>query len=62
MTGPKVTVLVDRAVDAGGVGEAVVQEDLEQTLAALRHPRSDAGFAELIDRRRWCQSRLRRVR
>ncbi|MHC4550134.1 MAG: ATP synthase F1 subunit epsilon [Planctomycetota bacterium] len=62
VTGPKVTVLVDRAVDAAGVDAAAVQKDLAQTLAALRHPRSDEEFSELIDRRRWCESRLRLVR
>jgi F-type H+-transporting ATPase subunit epsilon len=57
--GNRVTVLVDRAVTPGNVNEADVRRDLEETLAELQHPRSDAEFAELLERRAWSETRLR---
>ncbi|MHC4138167.1 MAG: ATP synthase F1 subunit epsilon [Planctomycetota bacterium] len=57
-----VTILVDRAAGADEVDEAAAKRDLDLTLEALRHPRSDEEFAELLEKRRWCQSRLRLVR
>jgi len=53
-----VTILVDRAVRADEVEEAAIRKELEETLAALRHPKSDEEFSQLLDRRLWCQVRL----
>ncbi len=58
----KVTILVDRAVGADEVDEAAAKRDLDETLEALRHPKSDEEFGELIEKRRWCESQLRLVR
>ena len=58
----KVTILVDRAVGADDANEARAKRELDETLQALRHPRSDEEFAELLEKRRWCESQLRLVR
>ncbi len=58
----KVTILVDSAVAEADVNEAEARRELEETLAALRHPGTDDEFAELLDRRAWCESRLRLAR
>lgn len=58
----KVTILVDRAVGEDEVDEAAAKRELDETLAALRHPKSDEQFEELLEKRRWCQSQLRLVR
>jgi F-type H+-transporting ATPase subunit epsilon len=55
----KVTILVDSAVAEADVNRAEAQHDLDETLAALRHPETDAEFAELLDRRGWSESRLK---
>jgi F-type H+-transporting ATPase subunit epsilon len=55
----KVTILVDRAVDADDVDAAAAKKELDDTLESLRHPRSDEEFAELLEKRRWCESQLR---
>ncbi|HZQ80204.1 MAG TPA: ATP synthase F1 subunit epsilon [Acidimicrobiia bacterium] len=57
--GNRVTVLVDRAVRPGDVNEAEARRELEETLAELQHPRSDAEFADLLERRAWSETRLR---
>jgi len=57
--GSKVTVLVDDAVAQADADAAVAKRELDQTLEALRHPKSDEEFQELLDRRKWCQSRLK---
>jgi len=54
----KVTVLVDQAVAPDEVDEAAVRRELEETIAALRHPKSDEEFDQLLDRRAWCHARL----
>jgi len=59
VTGNKVTVLVDRAAAPEEVDEATVRKELEETLAALRHPKTDEEFVELRERRKWCKTRLR---
>jgi F-type H+-transporting ATPase subunit epsilon len=58
----KVTILVDRAVGQDDVDEGAARRELDETLAALRRPRSDEEFEELLEKRRWCQSQLRLVR
>lgn len=55
----KVTILVDRAVGADDVDKAAAKRELDETLQALRHPKSDEEFEKLLERRRWCQSQLR---
>jgi len=55
----KVTILVDRAVGADEVDGAAAKRELDETLEALRHPRSDEEFSELLGKRRWCESQLR---
>ncbi len=54
--GNRVTVLVDEAVAERDAQEAEAEKDLEETIAALRHPDSDEEFAELMDRRAWYES------
>jgi F-type H+-transporting ATPase subunit epsilon len=55
----KVTILVDSAVAEADVNEAEAKRELDETLAALRHPKSDEEFAELLDSRAWSESRLK---
>ena len=55
----RVTVLVDRAVSPGNINQAEVRRELEETLAELQHPRSEAEFADLLERRAWSETRLR---
>jgi len=55
----RVTILVDRAVTENDVNEGEARQDLEETLAALQHPKSDAEFAELLDRRAWSEARIK---
>jgi F-type H+-transporting ATPase subunit epsilon len=55
----KVTILVDSAVGEAEVNTADAQRDLDETLEALRHPKTDEEFAELLDRRTWSESRLK---
>lgn len=57
--GSKVTILVDHAVAEGEVDVAQVKKELEETLAALRHPKSDAEFEDLLDLRTWGEARLK---
>jgi len=57
--GRKVTVLVDQAVPADQVDAAAAREHLDQTLAALRHPKSDEEFTELLTERAWWQTQIR---
>jgi F-type H+-transporting ATPase subunit epsilon len=57
--GSKVTVLVDEAVAQADADAATAKRELDQALEALRHPKSDEEFHELLDRRTWCESRLK---
>ncbi|HEX5136898.1 MAG TPA: ATP synthase F1 subunit epsilon [Planctomycetota bacterium] len=57
--GSKVTVLVDDAVAQADADAGVAKRELDETLSALRHPKTDEEFAELLDRRTWCESRLK---
>lgn len=57
--GKKVTILVDDAVAQPDVDPAAAKRELDETLAALRHPKTDEEFKELLDRRTWCESRLK---
>jgi F-type H+-transporting ATPase subunit epsilon len=54
-----VTILVDRAVSKDEIVVADAQAELDDTVAALAHPKDDAEFALLLDRRAWCQARLK---
>ena len=58
----RVTVLVDRAVSETDVDAGEAQRDLEETLAELQHPKSDAEFAELLERRAWSETRIKLAR
>lgn len=57
--GSKVTVLVDHAVAEADADAAAAQRELEETKAALQSPKTDEEFAELLDRRAWCESRIK---
>lgn len=59
VAGGKVTVLVDSAVVEADVGEASARGQLDETLAALRHPQTDEEFLELLDRRAWGEAQLK---
>jgi F-type H+-transporting ATPase subunit epsilon len=58
----RVTILVDRAVTENDVNESEARQELEETLADLQHPKSDADFAELLDRRAWSEARIKLAR
>ncbi len=58
----RVTILVDRAVTEADVDAGEAQRDLEETLAALAHPKTDDEFNELLDRRTWSEARLKLAR
>jgi F-type H+-transporting ATPase subunit epsilon len=55
----RVTILVDRAVSENDVNEGEARQELEETLADLQHPKSDADFAQLLDRRAWSEARIK---
>ena len=57
----RVTILVDSAVAEAeaGANKADAEHDLETTREALRSPKSDAEFTELLDRRDWSEARLK---
>jgi F-type H+-transporting ATPase subunit epsilon len=55
----RVTILVDRAVTEADVDGAEAQHDLDETLAELQHPKTDAEFADLLDRRAWSETRIK---
>jgi F-type H+-transporting ATPase subunit epsilon len=58
----KVTILVDRAVPEADVNAAEAQRDLDETLAELQHPKTDAEFDELLERRAWSETRIKLAR
>lgn len=55
----RVTILVDRAVTETDVNAGEAQQELEETLAELQHPKSDEEFEELMDRRAWSEARIK---
>jgi len=55
----RVTILVDSAVAEADVDTAEARRELDETVAALRHPKTDEEFEELLDRRAWSESRLK---
>jgi F-type H+-transporting ATPase subunit epsilon len=57
--GTRVTILVDSAVGEADADAAGAKKELDEALEALRHPKTDGEFTELLDRRAWCESRLR---
>ena len=57
--GSKVTILVDSAVAEADADTAKAKQELDETLATLQHPKTDEEFTELLDRRAWCESRIK---
>ena len=57
--GTKVTVLVDSAVTKADADQAEAQQGLDETLEALRHPKTDEEFAELLEQRGWYEARIK---
>lgn len=57
--GNRVTVLVDRAAAASDIDAEAVRKELAEVIAELAHPKSEEDFAALLDKRRWCETRLR---
>jgi len=55
----RVTVLVDHAVAEADANATAAQQELDETLAALKNPKDDAEFTELLDRRAWSESQLK---
>jgi F-type H+-transporting ATPase subunit epsilon len=55
----KVTILVDHAMAETDATADVARRELEETLAALKNPKTDEEFAELLDRRAWSESQLK---
>ena len=57
--GSRVTILVDSAVAEAEADADAAKKELDAALAALRHPKTDEEFTELLDRRAWGESRLK---
>lgn len=57
--GSRVTILVDSAVAEAEADAGAAKKELDEALEALRHPKTDEEFTELLDRRAWCASRLK---
>ena len=55
----KVTILVDRAVSESDVNVAEAQQELEETLAELQHPKTDEEFEDLLEKRAWSETRIK---
>ena len=55
----RVTILVTDALRGAEVDREAVTAELVETKAALRHPESDEAFETLLERRAWCEARLR---
>jgi F-type H+-transporting ATPase subunit epsilon len=55
----RVTILVDRAVTESDVNAGAAQQELEETLAELQHPKTDEEFAALLDQRTWAEARIK---
>jgi F-type H+-transporting ATPase subunit epsilon len=55
----RVTILVDRALTEVDVNAGEAQRELEETLAELQHPKTDAEFADLLERRAWSETRIK---
>ena len=53
-----VTILVDRAVTENDVNAGEARQELEETLAELQHPKTDAEFAALLEQRAWSEARI----
>ncbi len=54
-----VTILVDLAVTKDDVDEAAARAELEEINTALATPASEVEFAQLLERRDWCQARIK---
>ena len=52
------TLLVTDTVKPSDLDRAKLDAEYESVLEALRHPRSEEEFAELLVQRRWCEVRL----
>lgn len=57
--GEKVTLLVTEATRAEDVDAAAVRAEKAEVVAGLQHPSSDEDYRLLLDRRRWCDARLK---
>ena len=57
--GTKVTVLVDSAVTKADANQSEAQQGLDETLEALRHPKTDEEFAALLEQRAWFETRIK---
>lgn len=55
----RVTILVDRAVTETDVNPGAARQELEETIAALQHPKTDEEFAELLEQRAWSEARIK---
>ena len=55
----RVTILVDRAVTPANIDTAEARRELDETLAELQHPGSEAEYDDLLQRRAWSETRLR---
>ncbi|MHC4957491.1 MAG: ATP synthase F1 subunit epsilon [Planctomycetota bacterium] len=55
----KITVLVDRAAAVDEIDAEAVRAELKATIEELAHPSSEERFEELLQTRRWCETRLR---
>jgi F-type H+-transporting ATPase subunit epsilon len=53
-----VTLLVTDAVKPADVDRAKVEAERESVVEALKHPRSEGEYEELMRQRRWCDVRL----
>jgi F-type H+-transporting ATPase subunit epsilon len=58
----RVTILVDRAMTEADVNDAEARRELEETLADLQHPKTDAEFADLLEDRAWSEARIKLAR
>ena len=55
----RVTILVDRAVTESDANAGQARQELEETLAALKNPKTDEEFAALLEQRAWSEARIK---
>ena len=53
----KVLILAAEAVEPEDIVEASLQTEREEILEALKNPESDEAYTELLERRRWLETR-----
>lgn len=54
-----VTILVDLAVTKDDVDAEAAQQELDEVNTELAHRVNDVEFAQLLERRNWCQARIK---